>query len=172
MEHNCELTTGRYLLALTKIFFQSVIAHYFHRDHMKLEQLYYHTMDLHERYIEQYCDDEEKEERYRDKVYELLDLIRLKEQEEILRMRTSQETYKGLKLKENIIGDIYVELWLMGDALRLYIFEAGGSREELVFFHVEDPYLLRMDQVYYALKSKRSPGLLNLLYEKEGRIKK
>lgn len=167
MEHNYELTTGRYLFELTKIFFQSVAAHYFHKDHMKLEQLYYHTMDLHERYIEQYCDEEEKEERYREKIYELLDLILLKEQNDTLKMKTSDATYKGIKIRENIINNMYVELWLVDKDLWLYIFESRGHKEEFIYFDIEDPYLLRMDQVYYGLKEKRSPGLLNLLYEKE-----
>lgn len=171
MEHNYELTTGRYLFELTKIFFQSVAAHYVHKDHMKLEELYYDTMDLHERYIDQYCDEEEREERYREKVYELLDLIHVKEQNETLKMKTTDITYTGLKIRENIINNMYVELWLVDKDLWLYIFEARGDMEDFVYFDIEDPYLLRIDQVYYGLKEKRGPGLLNLLYEKEKGIK-
>ena len=155
MEQNYELTTGRYFLELTKIFFQSMMAHYLKRDDAKLERLYYKTMDIHERYIEQNCDDEEKEERYREKVYELLELIILREQKDILKMKQGKEQYQGMKLRENIMEDMYLELWLIEEGLWLYIFEGRGAREELIPYEIEDPYLFRIDQVYLALKEKR-----------------
>lgn len=168
MEQNYELTIGRYFFELTKLFFQSIVAYYFKRDDTKLEALYYEAMDIHERYVEQYCDEEEKEERFKEKIYELLDLIALRDQKETIGMKYfTEKTYKGLKLRENIINDIYVELWLMGKELWLYIFERRNTKESLIPFDIEDPYLVRIDQVYYALKNKRKSGLLALLYKKE-----
>lgn len=168
MEQDYELTTTRYFLELTKLFFQSAIAYYYERDDSKLEKLYYKTMDVHDQYIEIYCDEEEKQEKYKDRIYELIELISLREQEDVLRLHTSPpRKYKGIKLKENIINNMYVELWLIEGNLQLYIFERKNIPEQLILFKIEDPYLLSIDQVYYALKNKRAPGLLSLLYEKK-----
>lgn len=168
MEQNYELTTARYLFELTKLFFESVVAYYFKRDDEKLEKLYYEVMDIQEKYIEKYCDEEDKQERFKEKIYELLDIVVLKEQNEILRIHNGKgKMYRGIKLRENIINDIYTELWLIGKELFLYIFSGSGVKEEMIYFDIEEPYLLSMDQVYYALKKQRIPGLLTLLYEKQ-----
>ena len=159
MEQNYELTTVRYFFELAKLFFQSAIAYYFNRDDSKLEKLYYETMDIHDQYIEIYCDDEEKEERYREKTYELLELISLREHVDFLSLKSTSQKHRGIKLRENIINNIYVELWLMGKELWLYIFEKQEIQEQLIPFLIEEPYLMRIDQVYYALKEKRIPGL-------------
>ena len=166
MEQNYNLTTARYFFELAKLFFQSAIAYYFNRDDTKLEKLYYKTMDIHDQYIEIYCDEEEKEDRFKEKTYELLDLVALRDQEDILRLSYS-EKYRGLKLRENIINNVYVELWLIRKKLWVYIFENKDVQEKLVPFLVEEPYLFRIDQVYYSLKEKRVPGLLSKLYELE-----
>ncbi|MEW9121983.1 MAG: hypothetical protein AB2421_04660 [Thermotaleaceae bacterium] len=172
MDNQSTITTGSYFWALTKIFFKSLKAHYISRDDDQLEALYYETLDLHEQYIDIYCDEQDKEEQLKEKIYELLDLILLKEQKDILRMKTSGRTFKGLKLRENIIHDIYVELWLLGKNLWLYTFGGKDKKENIIPFDIENPYLIRIDQVYVGLKAQRVPGLLRLLYKKEKENKK
>lgn len=172
MEQNYGLTTVRYFLELTKLFFQSAIAYYFKRDDRKLENLYYKTMDIHDQYIELYCDEDEKRRRFKEKINELLELISLKEQEEYLIINSTHERHKGIKLRENIINNVYLELWLMGKSLWLYIFEKRDIKEKLMAFDIDEPYLVSIDQVYYALKNKRAPGLLTKLYEKEKKQKR
>ena len=167
MEQNYELTTARYFFELTKLFLQSIIVYYFKRDDAKLENLYYKTMDIHDQYIELYCDEEEKIERFMEKSYELLELISLKEQKDILTLKDSSKKYIGIKLRENIINNVYVEVWIIDEELWLYIFEKKAIMEKLIPFLIEDPYLISIDQIYYALKEKRTPGLLSKLYEKE-----
>ncbi len=167
MEQNYELTTARYFLELTKLFCQSAVAYYLKRDDAKLENLYYKTMDIHDQYIELYCDEEEKEDRFKEKIYELLDLILEREHEDTLILKSNLEKYRGIKLRENIINNIYVELWIIDKDLWLYIFEKQEVKEKVIPFEIEAPYLIRIDQVYYALKAKRTTGLLSKLYEKE-----
>ncbi|QEK10919.1 hypothetical protein FQB35_00210 [Crassaminicella thermophila] len=162
MEQNYELTTRRYFFELGKLFLKSIVAYCLNRDD-QLEKLYYRTMDIHIEYIEKYYDEEEKEERFKERIYELLDLIALREQNNILKIK--DRIYKGIKLRENIIDDMYIELWLINKDLYLYIFEKC-KREEILPFYIEDPYLICLDQVYYALRNKRVEGLLSLLYKK------
>lgn len=172
MDNQRVLTTGSYFWMLTKIFFKSLAAYYFQKDDNRLEALYYETLDLHEQYIDIYCDEEDKEERLKEKVYEMLELILMKEQKDILQMKGSEKTFRGLKLKENIIHDIYAELWLLGQNLWLYTFGGRDQQENMIPFDIENPYLLRIDQVYYGLKMQRVPGLLSRRYAKEKENKK
>ncbi|QZY55000.1 hypothetical protein [Crassaminicella profunda] len=162
MEHHYELTPCRYFFKLTKYFIKSFVAYCLKKDE-ELEKLYYHTMDIHIEYIEKYYDEEEKEESFKERIYELLELIVLREQTDSLKIKG--KTYRGLKLRENIIHNMYVELWLIEKNLHLLIYEKAGNHQELLPFNIEFPYLLRLDQVYYSLKNKRIPGLLVLLYE-------
>ncbi|QXM07073.1 hypothetical protein [Crassaminicella indica] len=157
-----ELTPCSYFFKLAKYFIKSLIAYCLKKDE-ELEKLYYRTMDIHIEYIEKYCNEIEKEERLKERIYELLALIALRAQTDTLRIKN--KTYKGLKLRENIMQNFYIELWIIGKKLYLYIYEKCGENEELVPFSIDIPYLLRLDQVYFALKNKRIPGLLSLLYE-------
>ncbi|MFZ5965555.1 MAG: hypothetical protein ACOYVK_00045 [Bacillota bacterium] len=172
MDHNVELTTGRYFLELMKLLFQSFVAYYLKRDDSKLEKIYYDTMDIQEQYVEIYYDDEEKEEKFREQIEDLLDLISQKEANDILRMKYSRERYRGLKLRENIIHNMVVELWLIDQKLWLYILEGNGLRESLQYYDLDNPYLFRIDQVYYGLKKHRTPGLLVQLFESEKKKKR
>jgi hypothetical protein len=161
MEH-AELTPCRYFFKLTKYFLKSLVAYCLKRDE-ELEKIYYHTMDIHTEYIEKYYNGKEKEESFKERIYELLDLIVLREQTDILEIKG--DTYRGLKLRENIIHNMYVELWLIKKSLCLYIYEKAGKHQRLIPFRIDFPYLLRLDQVYYSLRNKRVPGLLSFLYK-------
>lgn len=148
-------------MKIIKLFFQSIGIHYFKKDQQRLKKLYYEIMDIQEKYIEEYCDEEDKIQRFKERIYQMLELVSIREQREFLKMQYNPGIeYRGLKLRENIINDMYIELWLIGRDLFLYIFERRGEREQIIPFDIEDPYLLRIDQVYYALKNKGKPKFL------------
>ncbi|PAB57116.1 hypothetical protein [Anaeromicrobium sediminis] len=150
-----------YLLKTTMLFIKSLLIYIFKKDDEKLEKIYYEMMDLEIDYIENFSDEEEKNQVYKQKIIELVELVSIVEPKDILKMESLEEKmYKGLKLRENIINNIYLETWLINNRLWLYILESKGHRERLIPIDVDNLYLIRLDQLYYALKQKRVTGLL------------
>ena len=150
-----------YLLKTTMLFAKSLLIYVFKKDDEKLEKIYYEMMDLEIDYIENFSDEEEKNQVYKQKILELVELVSIVEPKDILKLESLEEKmYKGLKLRENIINNLYLETWLINNRLWLYILESKGSRERLIPIDVDNLYLIRLDQLYYALKQKRVTGLL------------
>ncbi|MCT4592661.1 MAG: hypothetical protein N4A57_00080 [Anaeromicrobium sp.] len=150
-----------YLLKTTILFIKSLLIYIFKKDNEKLEEIYYEMMDLEIDYIENFSDEEEKNQVYKQKIIELVELISIIEPKDILKIESLEEKmYKGLKLRENIINNLYLETWLINNRLWLYILESKNSGDRLVPIDVDNLYLIRVDQLYYALKEKRVAGLL------------
>ncbi|WP_053955399.1 hypothetical protein [Inediibacterium massiliense] len=163
MQKEYEITTGTYCVKIIKYLFQGLFA-YLQRNDQKLERIYYEMMDLHMDYIEKYYEDEEKEEKLKESIEEIISIVSIVDGKDLLKV--GDEEYIGLKLRENIIHDLYIELWLIEKELYLYIFKGKERKEEIIPFCINDPYLIRLDQVYEALREKRIPGLLSFVSEK------
>ncbi|WP_129598741.1 hypothetical protein [Anaerophilus nitritogenes] len=160
MQKEYELTTGIYFVKLIKYLFEGLFA-YIKRNDEKLEKIYYEMMDLHIDYIEKYYEDEEKEEQLKESIKELMSIVSIVDEEDVLKVGGKE--YTGLKLRKNIVHDSYIELWLIEKELYLYIFRGNERKEEMIPFCINDPYLIRLSQVYESLKEKRILGRLSFM---------
>lgn len=153
MNKQVELTPFKYFFENTKLFFRFIVAHY-RKDGKELEKIYFNTLELYEKYVNTYYNDNEKINIYKEIIYELLELLDMQQQNEVIEFDKDIRKIKGLKLKEKIINNKYVELWGRGKNLWLYIFENNEKNEMFIPYDIEKPYLIDIEQVYNALKDK------------------
>lgn len=146
------ITPFAYFYENTKLFIKFIGAHY-KKDEEMLEKIYFDTLDLYQIYMDEYLDEKQKSEKLKEIIYELLDLIDMREQNEELKVK-GMHLFKGLKIKEKIMGSRYIELWVKGKRLWLYIFENSKNKETILPYEVEEPYLINTEQAFYALREK------------------
>ncbi len=141
-----------YFYKNTKLFVKFVGAHY-KKDEEMLEKIYLDTLNLYQLYMDEYLDDHQKTEKFKEIIYELLDLLEMREQNDELKIK-GIHLFKGLKIKEKIMGTRYIELWVKGKRMWLYIFENSKNKEIVLPYEVEKPYLINTEQAFYALREK------------------
>lgn len=146
------ITPFSYFFENTKLFLKFIGAHY-RKDEKMLEKIYLDTLELYQQYMDLYMDDEKKKQKLKEIIYELLDLLEMREQNEELKVK-NRLVFKGMKIREKIIGNRYIELWVKGKKMWLYIFENNKNKEVILPYMIDDPYLFNTEQAYYALKEK------------------
>lgn len=151
------ITPISYFFQNTKLFLRFVKAHY-KRDEKMLEGIYLDTLELYQKYIDTYMNKSTKIEKMKEIIYELLDIISMREQNEDLKIKDIH-IFKGIKIKGKIIGASYTELWVKGNKLWLYVFENNINKEVILPYNIEEPYLFDTEQTYFALKEKARENL-------------
>ncbi len=140
-----------YFYENSKLFFKFIKAHY-KKDEKMLESIYMDTLELYQQYMDAYMNKKTRMEKIKEISYELLDILSMREQSEELKIKGT--FFKGLKIKEKIIGSQYIELWVKGKKMWLYIFENNKNKEIILPYHIEEPYLIDAEQAFFALKEK------------------
>lgn len=138
-----------YFFQNTKLFLKFIGAHY-KKDEKKLEQIYMDTLELYEKYINTYMDRNTRLKKLEEIIQELLEILSMREQNEELQMK-NDHLFRGLKIKEKIVGTRYIELWVKGSEMWIYVYENNKNQEMMV------PYIkdfFNLEQIYYALKKK------------------
>lgn len=138
-----------YFFQNTKLFLKFIGAHY-QKDEKKLEQIYMDTLELYEKYINTYMDKNTRLKKLEEIIDELLEILSMREQHEELRMKNNQ-LFRGLKIKEKIIGSRYIELWVKESKMWIYIYE-NNKNKEMITPYIKD--FFDLEQIYYALKNK------------------
>lgn len=146
------ITPFAYFYENTKLFIKFIGAHY-KKDEEMLEKIYLDTLNLYQQYIEEYLDKNQRKEKYKEIIYELLELFEMREQNEVLRIK-DVPLFKGIKIKEMIMGTRYIELWVKGKKIWLYIYENRNNKEHIVPYKIEKPYLINTEQAFHILKDK------------------
>ncbi len=141
-----------YFYENSKLFLKFIKAHY-KKDEKMLERIYMDTLELYQQYMDTYMSKKTRMEKIKEISYELLDILSMREQSDELKIKGSS-FIKGLKIKEKIIGSQYIELWVKGKKMWLYIFENSKNKEIILPYYIESPYLIDSEQAFYALKEK------------------
>lgn len=123
------------------------------KDEKKLEKVYLDTLEIYQQYMEDNLNETQKKEKMKELIYELLEILQMREQNEQLKIR-GKGLFKGIKVKEKIIDNRYIELWVRGNKIWLYVFDNSKSPEQVYPYTIEKPFLINNEQVYYALKEK------------------
>lgn len=146
-----------YFLKNVKLFL-AFIAAYLKRDEKKLEKIYLDTLDLYHQHMELNLNECRKKEIIKELIYELLEILEMRDQNEQLSI-CGKSLFKGIKIKEKIIDNRYIELWVRGNKIWLYVFENSKSPEQIYPYTIENPFLINNEQVYHALKEKVYCGI-------------
>ncbi len=150
--HDDGITPFTYFYENSKLFLKFIKAHY-KKDGKMLEEIYLDTLALYEQYMDAYMNKTTRIKKIEEITHELLDILSLREQNDELTIK-GMSLFKGLKIKEKIIGAKYIELWVRGKRMWLYIFENNKNKEVILPYFIEEPYLMDSEQVYHALKEK------------------
>jgi len=146
------ITPISYFYQNTKLFLKFIKAHY-KKDERMLEEIYLDTLELYQKYIDTYMTKTGRIQKLKEIIYELLDILSMREQNEDLKIKDIH-LFKGIKIKEKIIGACYIELWVKGNKLWLYVFENNKNKEVIIPYNIEEPYLFDTEQTFFALKDK------------------
>ena len=147
-----DITPFTYFFKNTKLFIKFIGANY-RKDEDTIQNIYLDTLELYDKYMDEYLTEKEKLQKRKEIIGELIDLISMYNGDEELKIN-GIELFRGIKIKGKIINKKYVELWLKGRSLWVYVFENKLVKEGLLIWDIENPKVLDEEEVYYALREK------------------